>query len=87
MKGKFEGSAWAYCTKTIQVENGNFNEKDYNKTHESLKNQEVPEHFKSFASKLTKGIDKKIQKCKKCSGLHNKNVSCQEYAAACVGND
>jgi len=33
MKGSFgKDTAWGYCTKIIQAENGNYNEKDYNKT-------------------------------------------------------
>jgi hypothetical protein len=31
VKRKFESGPWAYCTKIIQVENGNFNERDFQK--------------------------------------------------------
>jgi len=37
MKRKFNSDPWAYCTKTIQVENGNFNEAESIKTHKSFK--------------------------------------------------
>jgi len=31
-RNRLNGNAWAYCTKIMQVENGNYNESDYNKT-------------------------------------------------------
>ena len=53
-KRKFKTTPWAYCTKIIQVENGNYNEAESINTHEGFKSQTFDEEFKKIADGLTK---------------------------------
>jgi len=49
---------WSYCNKIIQAENGNYNEAESVKIHESFKQEQVPERFKSLTAGMTNEIKK-----------------------------
>jgi hypothetical protein len=48
-------------------------------------NIEIPHTAKPLIDNLTKKVEEKKDKCKKCHGLHKSGVSCKEYAAAVAG--